>query len=688
MIRDIFLSMLFTRKGDSFGSNAVQDMKPAFSGKGLLLHDNPRADAQKKAALFPEPGGIAERVSEAVRKTQEYYIGEQHPDGYWWYELEANVTISAEYIMFFHFIGLKDEKRIRMLANHILNNQRSDGTWALFYGAKGDISTTIEAYFALKLAGFSADDEPLKKAREFILAEGGIEASRVFTKIYLALFGQFDWKAIPSIPVELNLMPLWFPINIYNFSSWARSTVVPLSIILEYKPVKPVPSGIGVAELYKDPGRTPPITNARLSPLSWKRIFLVFDKTVKTMERMPALRPLKGRAMKRTEEWILEHQDPSGDWGGIQPAMINSLLALVTMGYSLTSEPVKKGLEALERFEIDKGDEIVLQSCISPVWDAALTSLALVHSGMDRDHPALLKASQWIASKQIFKKGDWSVKRPRLEPGGWAFEFENSWYPDVDDSAAVLLFLNRYWDARFMKAENLERGLRWILGMQGKDGGWAAFDVDNNMKMLNQLPFGDLEAMIDPSTADLTGRVLELLGSSGYKLSDPVVRRAIKFIKKTQEKDGSWWGRWGVNYLYGTNTVLTGLNTIGEDMSSPYVRKAVKWIKENQNPDGGWGESCESYERKSGKRFMDSTASQTAWALLALMAAGEADSEEVVRGVNYLLDTQNPDGTWDEEEFTGTGFPKYFFIRYHNYRNCFPLMALGKFLNGCDEGRR
>ena len=688
MIRDIFLSMFFSRKGSPFGASAVEDMKPAFAGAiGSRRLDAPARDSRKKA--FPDANYLLERVSEAAKKTQEYYVAEQHPDGYWWYELESNVTITAEYMMFFHFIGLKDEGRMRKFARHILKNQRPDGTWALYYGGRGDISTTVEAYFALKLAGYPESDERLVRAREFILGQGGVEATRVFTKIYLALFGQFDWKAIPSIPVELNLMPLWFPVNIYNFSSWARSTVVPLSAILEFKPVKPVPAGADVKELYRNPGKTPPMTNDRLSAFSWKKIFFAFDRTVKTMERRRALRPLRRTALRKTEKWILDHQDPSGDWGGIQPAMLNSLLALVAMGHGLDSLPVKKGLEALERFEIDRGDETVLQSCISPVWDAALTSLALVHSGMDKNHPALTKAAVWIASKQIFRKGDWSVKKPHLEPGGWAFEFENNWYPDVDDSAAVLLFLNGYGGREGVRAENLEQGLRWILGMQGKDGGWAAFDVNNNMKILNQLPFGDLEAMIDPSTADLTGRVLELLGRSGFKMSDPAVRRAIKFIKKTQEKNGSWWGRWGVNHIYGTCTVLCGLQSIGEDMSSAYVRKAVAWLKESQNPDGGWGESCESYEKRAGRKFMKSTASQTAWALIALMAAGEGASVEVELGVNYLLEGQKPDGTWDEDEFTGTGFPKYFFIRYHNYRNCFPLMALGKFLNGRPgEGRR
>jgi squalene-hopene/tetraprenyl-beta-curcumene cyclase len=361
--------------------------------------------------------------------------------------------------------------------------------------------------------------------------------------------------------------------------------------------------------------------------------------------------------------------------------MVNSLLALVAMGHDLSSGPVRKGLEALERFTIENEEELTLQSCISPVWDTALTSLALLYSGMKRDHAVLLSASRWLASKQVFGKGDWSVKRPDLAPGGWAFEFENSWYPDVDDTAVVLMLLYRHADLAFIKPDNLERGLHWILGMQGGDGGWGAFDVDNNNKILNQLPFGDLEAMIDPSTPDLTGRVLELLGTIGYELSGHTVRRAIRFLKRNQEEDGSWWGRWGVNYIYGTSSVLVGLGAIGEDLSMPYVQKAVRWLKSSQNPDGGWGESCESYEdptRKSGGR---STPSQTAWAVLALIAAGEWSGWEAIRGVTYLLDRQQADGTWKEPEYTGTGFPKYFLINYHNYRNCFPLMALGKFLS-------
>jgi squalene-hopene/tetraprenyl-beta-curcumene cyclase len=631
-----------------------------------------------------DPVSLIDKVSEAIGRTHAYYEAQQNKDGYWWYELESNVTMTSEYLMFLHFLGLRDKEKDGKIAYHILQNQRANGSWSLYWGDNGDLSTSIEAYFALKIAGYSSDDKSLRQARAFILEKGGVEASRVFTKIFLALFGEFDWKAIPSIPLEINLLPPWFPLNIYRFSSWARSTLVPLSMILELKPVRSLPEHSGIRELYKNPHEVPPLTPKRLPTLSWKRFFIVQDRVFKVMETLP-IRPFRDKALRETERWIVAHQESSGDWGGIQPAMINSVLALAAAGYNVASEPIKKGLKAIEEFSVENERELHLQACISPVWDTALTSLALFYSGMERNHPSLIKACRWLASKQIFKKGDWSVKRPDLEGGGWAFEFENSWYPDVDDSAVVLLFLNRYEDHEFIKPENMQRGLDWILGMQGKDGGWGAFDVDNNMRLLNQLPFGDLEAMIDPSTPDVTGRVLELLGLLRYSLSDNTVKRAIAFLRKTQEKDGSWWGRWGVNYIYGTWSVLMGLRSIGEDMTSPYVRKAVQWLKNKQNFDGGWGESCESYNGNGLDCRSASTPSQTAWAILALLAAGDITSEEVLRGITYLVERQEADGTWDEEEFTGTGFPKFFFLRYHNYRNCFPLMALGQFLSICTE---
>ncbi len=649
----------------------------------LQFRSLPAKPEEKKLPVLTSKR-LADRVGEAIRKSHAYYIEEQHKDGYWLYELESNVTITAEYLMLLHFLGLKDAARDNKIAQHILKNQRIDGTWAIHWGGKGDLSTTVEAYFALKLSGFSADDLPLRKARAFILESGGIEASRVFTKIFLALFGEFDWKAIPSIPVEVNLLPAWFPINIYNFSSWARSTLVPLSAVLDRKPSRPLPKKAGVRELYKEPGKMPPVTTQKLSPLSWKRFFIILDRLIKAVEDLP-VRPLREKALKKTEQWVHEHQETSGDWGGIQPAMVNAILALSALGYGVAYEPVKKGLEALEKFTVEKADEMILQSCISPIWDTALTALALLYSGMDRDHPAINCASKWLVSKQIFSKGDWSVKRPDLQPGGWAFEFDNDWYPDVDDTAVVLMLLNRHADRPFVTPESLQCGLRWILGMRGKDGGWGAFDVDNNLGILNQLPFGDLEAMIDPSTPDLTGRVLELLGLVGFAPSHDIVRKAIRFLKKKQEEDGTWWGRWGVNYIYGSSSVLVGLGAIGEDMSKPYIQKTVKWFKSQQKIDGGWGECCESYDKAHLKCQGWSTPSQTAWAILALIAAGEGAGEEVHKGIKYLLNKQQPDGTWEEEFFTGTGFPKYFMIRYHNYRNCFPLMALGKFKKLIEE---
>ena len=636
----------------------------------------------------PDQELIFRKIPDAIARTQGYYFEQQHSDGYWWYELESNVTITAEYLMLLHFIGIDTKEKDRKIANYILGKQRPDGTWAIHWGGKGDLSTTVEAYFALKLAGYTAEHPSLCKAREFILENGGVEASRVFTRIFLALFGEFNWRSIPSIPVEINLLPHWFPINIYNFSSWARTTIVPLSVLLDLRPVKPIPAEARIRELYREPDKLPHITVKKLPMFSLKYFFVVVDHIFKVWETFK-LRPLRRLALKKTERWIREHQEPTGDWGGIQPAMVNSILALFVRGYNVSHGTMKRGLKALEKFTIETDDELVLQSCISPVWDTALTALALEYSGVTRDHFSVVQASKWLASKQIFRKGDWSIKRPDLSPGGWAFEFDNSWYPDVDDTAVVLMQLYRHMDKEFISPENLESALRWILGMQGKDGGWGAFDVNNNMRILNQLPFGDLEAMVDPSTADLTGRALEIMGLAGYDLSSMAAKRGIAFVKKNQQTDGSWWGRWGVNYIYGTWSVLAGLESIGEDMSKPYVRRAVRWLKLCQKQDGGWGECCESYAECSLKSSGVSVPSQTAWAILGLISAGEGRSAEVLRGIEFLLNKQKSDGTWDEEEFTGTGFPKYFMIRYHNYRNCFPLMALGRFRSlNIDKGNK
>ncbi|HEY6008289.1 MAG TPA: squalene--hopene cyclase, partial [Geobacteraceae bacterium] len=400
---------------------------------------------------------------------------------------------------------------------------------------------------------------------------------------------------------------------------------------------------------------------------------------LKVYEKSP-IRPFKNKAMAAAEKWVLDHQEPSGDWGGIQPAMLNSILALHCQGYANDHPAVAKGLEALANFCIEDENELVLQACVSPVWDTALALKALVDSGVPSDHPAVVKAAQWLLDREVRIGGDWKIKSPELEPGGWAFEFLNDWYPDVDDSGFVMLALKdvKVRDEK-AKAAAIKRGINWCLGMQSRNGGWGAFDKDNTKHLLNKIPFADLEALIDPPTPDLTGRMLELMGSFGYARNHPAADRALLFIQETQEQEGPWWGRWGVNYIYGTWSVLCGLAAIGEDLSQPYVRRAVNWLKSRQNLDGGWGESCESYHDPSLAGIGISTPSQTGWALLALMAAGEVDSSSVERGVQYLLADQKSDGTWDEDQFTGTGFPKYFMIKYHIYRNCFPLTALGTY---------
>lgn len=617
-----------------------------------------------------------EELQRAISRAQARFLEEQSPEGWWWYELESNVTITAEYLMLFRFMGISDPSKEKKMVRYILDQQREDGTWGIYYGAPGCVSTTTEAYFALKMAGVSPDDPALAKAREFIWDMGGIEATRIFTRIFLALFGQYPWRRLPSLPVEIILLPGWFPFSVYDFSSWARATLIPISILLEKRPTVELPKGQGVEEL-KRQDLTPP--HPKVGLLSWEKAFQVLDRILKSLENVP-LRPFKNKAIKEVEKWILRHQEPTGDWAGIQPAMVNSLLALSTLGYPLDHPVIKKGLEALERFTIEEPDQLRLQSCISPVWDTPLTCIALLDSGLPKDHPAFIKATEWLLARQIMVEGDWKVKNPKLEPGGWAFEFNNNWYPDVDDTAVVLMALKRMWmDGDPIQDERIQKGINWALGMQSRNGGWGAFDVNNDKEILNKIPWADLEANLDPPTADLTGRVLELMGHFGMDKGHPAAKAGIRFLRKVQEPDGCWWGRWGVNYIYGTWCVLCGLAAIGEDMNKPYIRKAVKWLKDHQNWDGGWGETCETYRRPELRGTGPSTASQTAWALMALMSAGESFSPEVIRGIKYLLAQQEEDGTWPEPYFTGTGFPKYFMIRYHNYRNCFPLMALGRF---------
>jgi squalene-hopene/tetraprenyl-beta-curcumene cyclase len=658
------------------------------SFNGVTPENNQHTQAKPGAKIHHLPASLWKKkegeskgaLDLAIERSRDFFFREQLPAGYWWAELESNVTITAEYVMLFHVMGLVNRDKERKMANYLLSKQTPEGYWAIYYGGPGDLSTTVEAYFALKLAGYSADHPAMIKARAFILEKGGIIRCRVFTKIFLALFGEFSWLGVPSMPIELMLLPNWAYFNMYELSSWSRATIIPLSIVMMERPVRKLPPEARVQELYVRPPRPIDYTFTKEDGiLTWKNIFIGVDHLLKVYERSP-IRPFKNRAMALAEQWILDHQESSGDWGGIQPAMLNSVLALHCLGYANDHPAVAKGLEALANFCIEEEDSLVLQSCVSPVWDTALALKALADSGVPTNHPALGKAAQWLLDREVSKAGDWKVKCPDLEPGGWAFEFHNDWYPDVDDSGFVMMAINeiKVKDPK-AKEKVIKRGIAWCLGMQSKNGGWGAFDKDNTKHLLNKIPFADLEALIDPPTADLTGRMLELMGTFEYGKDHPAAVRALRFIRETQEPEGAWWGRWGVNYIYGTWSVLCGLAAIGEDLTQPYVRRAVNWLKSRQNMDGGWGETCESYHDPQLAGVGESTASQTGWALLALMAAGEVNSSAVARGIQYLLATQQPDGTWNEDHFTGTGFPKYFMIKYHIYRNCFPLTALGTY---------
>jgi len=625
------------------------------------------------------------RLRKAVSRAAAAMLKLQHPEGYWWAELESNVTITSEYIMLQRFLGL-DESKIPRLAADILARQLPNGGWPIWYGDGGELSATVEAYMALKIAGLPANDERLVRARQFIMALGGPLKSRVFTRIFMALFGQVSWDGIPLLPVEFMLLPSWSGLSIYELSSWTRATVVPLMIVMAHRPVRTLPPEQGISELFAHPDE--PIHRHRVS---WKpqgphleNVFVLVDRLLKLYYRLP-LPWVRNLALKQAEKWILEHQEESGDWAGIQPAMLNSILALHCLGYQPDHDVMQRGLKGLEFFELHDGDRTWLQSCISPVWDTALAVRALAAAGVAPEHPNLAQATSWLLSMQIFKPGDWCIKCPDLPPGGWAFEFVNNWYPDVDDSSMVLVALKEGLEDPEEHRFQIKRGIDWCLGMQSKNGGFASFDKDNTKEWLNAIPFGDLKALVDPPTEDITGRVLEMMGVFGYKLNHPIAIRALNFIRRTQQADGSWWGRWGVSCVYGTWSVLAGLKAIGEDLRQPYVRRAVSWIKEHQNPDGGWGECCSCYLDKEMEGCGPSTASQTGWALLGLLAAGEAGSPEVEAGVAYLLRTQTLQGRWEEPYYTGTGFPGHFMIRYHLYRDCFPLMALGQYLQAVES---
>lgn len=649
--------------------------------------------------------GLLPEVERSVKRAQDFLLGLQYPEGYWWGELESNCTMEAEFIMLTHFLGAVDRRRERKLVNYILSKQREDGTWGQYYGAPGDLNTTTECYFALKLAGVSAQEPFMRKARDFVLSKGGVPRTRVFTKIWLALFGQWEWRGVPVMPPELVLLPRWAPFNIYDFSSWARATIVPLLVLMDRKPVKPVPAECHIDELYPRPRSETDYSIKRPKRLvGWEGFFYAGDLVLRLLERLP-VKPTRGQALRRAEQWILDHQERDGSWGGIQPPWVYSLMALHSLGYPLDHPVMKRGLEGFETFIIEDAETLRVQACVSPVWDTCLAMIGLLDSGLAPDHPALVKAARWLLDREVRKAGDWHIKVRDVPPGGWAFEFCNDTYPDIDDTAEVVMALDRVRTPfEEEKQGAIQRAVRWVLAMQSSDGGWAAFDKDNTRIYIAKIPFADFGETIDPPSVDVTAHVVEMLGQLGYPATHPSVDRALEYMLAEQEADGSWFGRWGVNYIYGTGAVLPALASLGLDMRAPYVRRAVAWLQGHQNDDGGWGESCASYVDPAYRGRGPSTASQTAWALMALLAAEEVHHPATARGVRFLMDTQRPEGGWDEPWFTGTGFPGYgigqrldrfpppddpdfqgtelsagFMINYHMYRHYWPLMALGRY---------
>lgn len=643
--------------------------------------------------------GQSESIDDAIRRSQNWLLGRQDPqEGFWVAELEADATLTAEYIMLRRFLDREDPEREAKAVQYLLATQLPDGGWPIYYGGSAEISTSVKAYFALKLAGVSAEEPVMKRARVCILARGGVVSANVFTKITLAIFDQYDWKGVPSMPPEIMLLPKRFYFNLYAVSYWSRTVLIPLLIVFANRPVCRIPAEQGIQELFATPRaqvryREELPFKKDAAWFTWRNFFVTLDAALKVYDRI-APRAFRKASVQKAADWMLAHMRGTGGLGAIYPAMANSIFALRSLGYPADHPLIVKALgeiEALEVYDVGgKGNQHVetlhLQPCVSPIWDTSLSMNALVEAGFAQNHPVLTKAATWLLSRQATTVGDWIVSSPKAEPGGWYFQFENEVYPDVDDSAVVVMALAKLCSAD-RQTQAIRRGYRWVLAMQGSDGGWGAYDKDNNRTILNYIPFADHRALLDPSTADLAGRCLEMLGTLGFDQTHPAAGPALEFLKREQEADGSWYGRWGVNYIYGTWSVLAGLRAIGEDMSSPWVRRAVAWLESKQNPDGGWGESCASYADQAVAGKGDSTPSQTAWALIALLSADVSDSLSVVRGVNYLLRHQREDGSWEEVRHTGTGFPRVFYLRYHWYCQYFPLWALAMYRNVRTRGQ-
>ncbi len=616
-----------------------------------------------------------EALEAALERTRDWLLDRQEGEGYWVAELEGDTILESEYILLMTFLGREGDAVCVRCARYIQDHQLPGGGWSIYPGGPVDVSASVKAYFAMKLTGRSPDEPEMDRARRAILEAGGAHACNSFTRFYLALLGQIDYDETPCVPPELILLPPRWRFSLFAMSAWTRTIVVPLSIMAYYKPVRSLTAEQGIGELFA--AHRPARDRGRL--FSWTRFFLGLDRVLKWLDRhLPAAWRRPG--LRAAHRWMMEHCEETDGLGAIFPPMVYAVIALKCLGYADDSPEVRWALEQLEDLQIHEDDRVRVQPCVSPVWDTAIATIALADAGLPAKHPAWGGVVDWLLSKELRHPGDWAINGPRVEPTGWHFQFHNKFYPDLDDSAMVILALNRSPMADHPSvAAACRRGVDWLLSMQNRDGGWAAYDIDIDNQVLTKLPFADHNAMLDPSCADITARVLELLGTLGYTADHPAVRRALDYLWATQEPEGCWYGRWGVNYIYGTWQVLQGLATLGVPMDQPRLARAVQWLESTQQPSGAWGETCRSYDDPTLKGTGDPTPSQTAWATLGLIAAGRARTGAVRRGIDYLLQAQAPDGSWDEATYTGTGFPRVFYLRYHYYRIFFPLMAISRY---------
>lgn len=653
------------------------------------LRTRPAAQDQADPASVSAADNCAQRVQvraseleQLLAESGDALLALQRDDGHWVFELEADATIPAEYVFLHHFLGQPDTALEPKIAAYLRRIQQPEGGWPLFHGGPMNISATVKGYYALKLIGDSPDAPHMQAARKVILEAGGAETANVFTRFALCLFGQLPWRAVPVMPVELMLLPGWFPFHLNKVSYWSRTVIAPLLILAALKPLARNPRKVGIPELFRDDPATIREFNSNPTGSKLGEMFIALDKLLRKAAPLLPKTRRRERALEKAEQFIHERLNGEDGLGGIFPAMANAVMAFDALGYKHEHPAFQIALASVRKLLVldDGQGGAYCQPCLSPVWDTCLAAHAVLENGRPGHRPAVQAALDWLADRQIMDvRGDWAVRAPDLRPGGWAFQYRNDHYPDVDDTAVVMMAMHRFDHERY--AGPLARAVEWIVGMQSDNGGWGAFDLNNEFSYLNHIPFADHGALLDPPTVDVSARCLSALAQIGYTSRHPVMQRGLRYLKQQQQADGSWFGRWGVNYIYGTWSVLCALNVMGEDPQQPYIRKAVAWLKQQQLEDGGWGEDCDTYDPARRGFSQGSTPSQTAWALMGLMAVGEVDDDSVTRGVIYLQQGERDGARWQEQLYTGTGFPRVFYLRYHGYAAYFPGWALARYRN-------